>query len=369
MDDRAPVAPKPPPEPPPKRAGRLPGRIRSLPERPVRTRAPGTEPVGDGGDANWRRGVGILWTLFVLIALGEAFNLAVYLMAGGSDWLTVGNALRLFALCGGFLALWRGWTWTRWVLAVIALLVGVRTVLFSFIVNDYGRSAASAQAGQAIIAFVYFVVLLAVGVLYVVLAACLVFSADVVAFTEHRRKEGRRWMIVPVGLLVGGYYVAMLGAEYTLRHSLEDMRSVMSRLAQENVRTMVADWNPDSIKGFLDEKALRNWPDVSREGFMSTLRPLGTYLGPGDEDAGVFLNPGGIGTASAIRGECHETVRCSEGRATLNFTFTRPLFGSWRVESLNVGTIEFYEPAASRPKPPPTTTATPAVPPAPSTGG
>ena len=344
---------------------------------PVSTRLPGTDAASFGGDASWRRGVGLLWTFFILIAAGEAFVLAVYLLSGGFYWPKIGDVLRLLALCGVFLALWSGWTWTRWVLAAVALLAGLRTVLMSFLVDYHGVSPDPSRSAQALGTLVYLGALMALGFLYLGLAAYLVFSADVVAFAQHRREKGRGWVIVPVGLLVGGYCIFMLSAELLLRHSLEGMQKTMSRIAQDDMRTLAAQWNPDALKTVLDTEALQGWNVAGREGFMDALRPLGTYLGPGDEDAGVFVDIGGIGTSSFVRGECRETVRCSEGRATLGFLLLRPWFGPWRVVTVNVGDVQFYEPSAHTPATPPPAASptgwfrstTPAATPVPSTGG
>lgn len=382
MSDPAPPAANLPPDPPPgsgpRRIRSLPDRparprpaggIRSLPERaPVSARLPGTDAASYGGDMSWRRGTVVLWTLFGLIAAGEAFILAVYLLAGGSHWPTVGDALRLSALGGVFVALWFGWTWTRWVLAVVAFLVGMGRLMLSFRADYHGLNAESAQLAQAVGTLFFLGVLLAVGALYLILSAYLVFSADVLAFTRHRREEGRQWVIFPVGLAVGSYWVAMIGAHFVLHRGLESMRPTLALLARKDAETVAANWDPNALPTFLDAGALNAWPDAGRQNLMNVLRPLGSYLGPGDEDALVSTRADQIGTRFFIRGTCHETLRCTEGRVTFLFAFARPISGPWRAVDLSVGNIQFYKPPAPAAAPTPVPV-TPAATPVPSTGG
>ena len=314
---------------------------------------------------SWRRGVAVLWILFILIALGEVFELLVYLAAAGSQWLGliavfwVSDVLRLVAVCGGFVALWLGWGRTRWGLAVVAFLVGARTVLGSFLVDYHRLNPDAAAAPEAFGTLFYFGATLALGVLYLILAAYLLFSADLLAFVQHRREAGRGWVVVPVGLLVGVYCAAMLSARFVLRHELEGMRPEMLRLARHDAEAMASHWDPASIVSFLDPKSLEYWPEAGRQNLMNILQPLGSFLGPGEEQSTVRINPGEFGTSFFIRGTCQEVVRCTEGRATFSFTLVRPFSGPWRVVDLSMGDLQLYNPLkpaaipAATPVPPP----------------
>ena len=135
------------------------------------------------------------------------------------------------------------------------------------------------------------------------------------------------------------------------------MRPEMLGLARQDAANLAARWDPDSITGFLDPKSLEYWPEAGRQNLMNILRPLGSYLGPGEEQATVRMNPDRFGTSYFIYGNCQEVVRCSEGRATFYFTLVRPFFGPWRVVDLSMGNMQLYDPL--KPGASPTATPTP----------
>ena len=369
MADPAAPAPPTPPGGGPRRIRSLPDRpgkprpaggVRSIPDQaPASTRLPGTDAASYGGDVNWRRGVAILWVLFGLIAVGEAFELLVHQATGGSQWSELPTVCRLLIVGSGFLALWFGWSWTRWALAAVAFFVGGATLLLSFRADYHGLNPDSAAQGFGVL--FHLGAIIALGAAYLILAAFLIFSVDLLAFVQHRWESGRGWVAAPVGLLVAGYCAAMGGAPFVLHRELESTRPAMLRLARHDAEVMAAHWDPESIPTFLDAKALESWPDAGRQNLMNLLRPLGTYLGPGEEGSGVFFDPTRIGASDCIRGTCQEAVRCTEGRTVFYFALARPLFGPWRVVDFSMRNRQFYNP----PKP----AANPAATPVPSTGG
>lgn len=328
-------------EPVPRNPG--PPRIRSRPER-VRssTRLPGADAAGGGGDASWQRGVTVLWVLFGLIAAAEALLLTVYLSAGGLQWPHVSDVFRLTVFCGVFLALWLGWYWTRWVLAVVAFFAGARTLVLVLVTSNRGAGSEYLTSAELFGSTVYTGILVLVGTLYLALAAYLIFSADVLAFTEHRRQEGRAWVVFPVALLLGIYWATMLGGDFALRRWLAGTRASMEQLARTDVRRIAAGWDPASLATVLDSQALQAWPPEGREGFMQTVRPLGTYLVSSDVSAQTAFDHDPATMAMQVRGEYQEVVRCTNGHARFVFRMTRPLMGSWRVNYVTVGEVEFY---------------------------
>ena len=244
-------------------------------------------------------------------------------------------------------------------MAALAFLVGANTLLHSFRADYHGLNPDSTVEGFSVL--VNLGAIIALGTLYLVLAAFLIFSADLLAFVQHRWEAGRGWVAVPVGVLVVGYCAAMLCVPFVLHRELENTRPAMLRLARDDAEAMAIRWDPDAITTFLDAKALESWPDAGRRNLMNLLRPLGTYLGPGEEGSGVFFDPTRIGASDCIRGTCQEAVRCTEGRTIFYFALARPLFGPWRVVDFSMRSTQFYNP----PKP----AANPAATPVPSTGG
>ena len=105
-------------------------KIRSRPD-PVRaSRLPGTYAANYGGEEmNWRRGVGVLWTLFVLAGAAELLRAAFYLLAGHAGWPLTYEVVRVGIAAAVFVTLWLGWGWSRWLLVVADFLFGAWTII------------------------------------------------------------------------------------------------------------------------------------------------------------------------------------------------------------------------------------------------
>ncbi len=153
----------------------------------------------------------VLWVFFALTILGEAAHAAVILLSGQ---LYPAPADLVRVCIGGalFIALWLGWGWLRWPLAVINFLHGAWLIVWTiFLHNDLAQRAA--LAGEPAPGYgIGSIPSLALGGVCLAYAAYLAFSADVLDFLRHRREEGRGWVAGPLALGVMACVGAVLAS-------------------------------------------------------------------------------------------------------------------------------------------------------------
>ena len=253
-------------------------RIRSRPTPSKAPRLPGTYAANYGGDdMNWRRGVGVLWTLFALAATGEILRAAFYLLAGHAGWPLAYDVARVSIGAAVFVALWLGWGWTRWVLAVTDFLFGAWLTIM-VVAGHMAQNAPDAVArgqlppGDPIVETLP---KLALGVVYLFTAGYLAFSADVVDFVRHRREEGRGWVVVPVALLAAAYVALVVTAQVPYWFYVGAEVVGAKQFGDETLRAMCDHWNPDALGARGDEAFLTMWPDATRKSALASLSPLG----------------------------------------------------------------------------------------------
>ena len=170
---------------------------RTNPSRPRAPRLPGTYAANyEGGDPSWRRGVAVLWVIFTLMALCEAVNAAWYYLSGSVGNLGPFDAVRLILEGALFLALWLGWRWLRWPLAVMNFLYGGWLVVWLFSLHATEATARAAAGEPAPGYGLASIPVLATALVYLFSAGYLAFSADVLDFLRHRREAGRGWVAV-----------------------------------------------------------------------------------------------------------------------------------------------------------------------------
>ena len=213
-------------------------RIRSLPDRPggpkptatVRSlpTVGGSRPAGGytgslGKERSWQRGIGLVWTAFLVAMVLEALRAVFYLMAGKIGWPPVNylllshgpvlpvDLIRLVLVCTFFVGLWVGQGWLRYVFGLVSLLSSVW--VFSEVFASYhafGKYKATGETAVPILSHYENMPMVALAVLYLVLAAYVFFSTDLQEFTVHRRTNGRIWALGLATVVAFGCLVAIL---------------------------------------------------------------------------------------------------------------------------------------------------------------
>ncbi len=320
--------------------------------------------VGREGDASWRRGVTILWALFGLIAVAELCGLVFrafggYIVTttpgGGFVFWTSSSALvRLGLVCAVFFALWSGWNWTRWLLAVFSFLFGAANLIQIARLTDSALGAGGGAAGQPSPAGSLFnAPPLAAAVLYLVLAGYLAFSADVSAFTKHRRETGRRWVLLPVAGLLLAFLVAFLAFPAAYGWWLSTQRAGAEQFGAETVDAMGERWDPAVFTARSSERLLGAFPVEERHRFLQGLSPLGPLQTFTQETSLVNSDFDWQEQRFVLRGTYLALVRCTHGRARFAFALVRPLFGSWQVDVMTVDGMSIDPPPDALPVPGP----------------
>ena len=306
-------------------------KIRSRPPLSKTPRLPGTYAANYGGDdMNWRRGVGVLWTLFALAAVGELVRAAFYMLAGYADWPLIPDLARVSIGALVFTALWLGWGWTRWVLVVTDFLFGVWLVMMV---------VAKVPPGEPTIVSLP---KLALGVIYLGTAGYLAFSADVVDFVRHRREEGRGWVVVPVALLAAGYVALVIAAQVPYGIYLGVEAAPALRFGDETLHAMCDHWDADALAARGDATFLAMWPDFTRKRALASLSPLGELKAThksSAKSAGTAADAARTGFILGYNYDC-ERVDFTHGHARFAFALTKHPFGAWQLNNFVVYDVQ-----------------------------
>ena len=316
-------------------------KIRSHPE-PVRTsRLPGTYAANYGGeDMNWRRGVGVLWTLFVLAGAAELLRAAFYLLAGHAGWPLSYEVVRIGIAATVFVTLWLGWGWSRWLLVVADFLFGAWTIIMVVAGHVAQHSPEAVLSGRLPAADPTIETLpkLALSVVCLITAGYLAFSADVVDFLRHRRENGRGWVVLPVGALAAGYValVCLAQVPYWTWIGFEGFQA--KAFGDETLHAICDHWNPDSLAAQGDGDFLKVWTDAARKSSMASLSALGELKAMNKsftKAAGTATDAAGTGFVLGYNYD-RERVDFTHGHAHFNFLVTKHPLGAWRLNNFVV---------------------------------
>ena len=320
-------------------------KIRSMPT-PVRaSRLPGTYAANYGGeDMNWRRGVGVLWTLFLLAGLCECLRAAFYVMAGHAGWPLSYDVAKVSIGAAVFVTLWLGWGWTRWVLVVADFLAGVWLIIMVIAGHMAQHSPAAVASGQLPAADPIIETLpkLALGVVCLCTAGYLAFSADVVDFLRHRREEGRGWVVAPVAALAAGYValVCLMQVPYWFYVGLETAPA--RAFGDHALRTLSARWNSDDLASLGDDDFRKFWPEATRKTVLGSLAPLGELKDVNTlvaKFSGTGVDASGMSFIMAYNCD-GERVEFAHGHARFDFFLIKHPFGAWHLNNFTVSEIK-----------------------------
>lgn len=292
---------------------------------------------------DWRRGVTMLWTLFGLVALGEAANGAIYLLCGYAGWPLRYDLLRICVGAVGFIMLWIGWGWTRWLLAVTDVLAGLWLLVWA-IANHGGRAPAGivypgAPADSGLEALPK----MALGIVYLGAAIYLAFSADLLDFLRHRREEGRGWVVAPVTILTTACVAALILMPLPYAVWLGFQSAWAERFGKTMVRDMATRWMPESVNGHFSEELVKTWPlDFQRESFEvpAPLGPLQTLNEVKITAMGTGLNRAGNWFQMRYSFQARQ-ARFAHGTGDVALFIVKPVFGQWQIDNWAVGEIHF----------------------------
>lgn len=319
-------------------------RIRSQVPIVKSSRLPGTYAANSGEDMNWRRGVTVLWVLFGLAAVGEIFHGAFYLLAGHAGWPLNRDAVRVGVGSLVFLTLWLGWGWTRYLLVVVDFGFGIWMVVWSVAEHvAVGARPISAQQQMASSALIETLPELALGILYLVTAAYLAFSADMVDFARHRREEGRGWVFVPVLALAAVYTLVVLTLQLPYRIWLGVQERGAQQFGDDTVRAMAEHWDPQTLTDRGDEAFLRAFPPEFRKSSMASLSPFGGLQRLEEARANALpttVDASGFGFVEQYSYDV-KRVDFAHGHAHFSFFLTRGLLGPWKLDNFIVDQVAF----------------------------
>ena len=338
-----------------------PRRVITRPDSVKSARMPGTYAGSDSGDPNWKRGVTVLWLLFGAAAVAEFFRALFIVWSGNKGLPPPYEYGRIGAECVVFLLLWVGWSWPRWVLVVVDFLFGAWFIISVVAPLPTGPGAAApAQSVPAIITIPQ----LALGMIYLISAGYLAFSADVIGFTRHRREEGRGWVVVPLILIVGAYGALVCNVQPFCQQLFQRWKPEATQFANESLRAMAQDWDEAVYDQRADPEYLKEWTADQRKLTFGTLAGLGSSQNlpaarmVNEPQASVTRS----GSNFQVSYDCEfGKVRFSKGSADFGCIVTRRIFGPWQLQRLVISEPEF-DPA---PTPAAAPTPVPVIPPAP----
>ncbi len=344
---------------------RLPGTVVTRPDSAQGSRLPGTYAANYGGDPNWKRGVTMLWLLFGLAAVAEFFQALFIILSGQRGYPGPGELARLGAEVVVFFLLWVGWSWVRWVLVAVDFLFGAWFIMRT--IAPLPTDLMAAHPELRVSAGIATIPQLALGMIYLVSAGYLAFSADVISFVRHRREEGRGWVAVPIALVTGAFVALVCSVEPVSLRVFEKWRPEAGQFAAESLQAMADHWDVKAYDQRADTDYLKTWHKQEREQTFGTLAGLGTMQGK-PEPKTTLIRPAlaSNGGSFLVRYHCDfGRVKFAHGDIVLGYIVSRHMLGPWRLENLEALDMHSNpEPAAAVPGAVPAEP-TPPVPPAP----
>ena len=320
-------------------------RIRSVPTPGRAARLPGTYAANYGSeDMSWRRGVGWLWTLFLLAGAAELLRAAFYMLAGHAGWPLTYEAVRVGLAAAVFVTLWLGWGWSRWLLVVADFLFGAWVIIMVVAGHMAQHSPDAVLSGRlpAADSTIETLPRLVLGLVCLTTAGYLAFSADVVDFLRHRREEGRGWVVLPVAALAAGYVALVCLAQVPYWFYLGVEGIPANTFGKRVVRVMTARWNPDDLASLGDEDFLKFWPDATRKNVLGSLAPLGELKDVNKtvtKLVGTTVDATESGFVLAYDCDC-ERIDFTHGHAHFNLYLTKHPFGAWHLDNFTVSEIK-----------------------------
>ena len=321
--------------------------------RPARVHAPrlpGTYAANFERDMDWRRGVTILWVIFILAALCEVTNAAFYLLSGGTGYPPPADVVRLGVEGVLFLSLWLGWGWLRWPLAAMNFFYGALRIVWLISAHSASIAAQAAAGAPAPGYGIESIPTLATAIVYIFSAGYLAFSADVLDFLRHRREEGRGWVVAPLVVAVGVCLAVQFSAQRIYLGWLGLEQASALDFVKESLGAMSSPWRAAPYEARADPEFLKTWFGGDREQVFASLSPLGVFQRADDATAAA-------GTSEdATRGGFEVYVHCdlpvakfSHGSAHFSLNLSRTLFGPWKLGEFSAGDIH----TDAAPVPPP----------------
>ncbi len=344
---------------------RQPGTVITHPDDAKGSRLPGTYAANYGSEPSWKRGLFVLLALFGLAGVA-AFLRVVVIVWSGSRGLPllpeIGRLVEIGRIAGVavlFSLLWTGWSLPRWLLAVVIFFFGLFFVITVVAPLPTPPGAIPVLNGGRIVSTPQ----LALGVIYLVTAAYLVFSMDVLSFARHRREAGRGWLILPVALVAGAYAFALGNVQPYYRQRFEQWKPEAAQFATEGLRAMVQNWDLAEYEKRADPEYLKVWTADQRKGTFGTLAGLGTASAALPE-AKVTDEPKASVTRDGGSFQVNYTcdfgkIKFAHGSAAFGCVVSRSIGGVWKLQNLLISEPE-TEPAPAPAAPAPTD---PAVPP------
>ena len=306
---------------------------------------------GYNEDMNWRRGVTWLWVLFGGIALAEACY-AVFGALGGYTLPLppVYDLLRVWLLCGGFLMLWFGWNWTRWILALLAFLFGAWLAVTLLRETDIQLQAGTGTKGLPPPSEILSKApLVAAALLYLILALYLAFGTDVTAFTKHRREEGRGWIAVPVALLLLAYVVAIMAVPNLYSVWMRQQQESAMNFGRETLRVMSEHWDSAALVARCDDSLLQRIPPEGQRKMLAMYTPLGPFQSNLQELGHVSSAFDPQEQRFVVRGDYNATGQFAHGKDHFSFNLERSPIGPWRVTMFTEDSLALDHPPAPAP--------------------
>ncbi len=341
------------------------GTVITRPDAGNTPRLPGTYAANYGDDPNWKRGLIVLCTLFGVAATAEFFHAVFIVLSGQRGYPGLGDVARLCVEATVFLLLWVGWGWVRWVLVAVDFLFGAWYVIRTIapLPTDMMAAHPELRGPQGIAPMPQ----LALGVIYLVSAGYLAFSADVIGFVRHRREEGRGWVVAPLAVIVAGFVALICCVEPLSAWWFERLRPDAGRFATESLRAISERWDVKEYEQRADADYLKTWAKEYRDptfGTLAGLGPLQTMPEVKTSEGHSTLSPGSGSFLARYRCDFGR-VRCAHGDIVFGFVVSRHTLGPWRLENIEALDQKFDPPPSPAGTPAPAATPLPPVPPAP----
>ncbi len=343
------------------------------------------------------RGLSILWSIFLLALLAEAFNAAFYLLAGKVSWppashLVFGSVdvgalpletIRLAMICTLFIGLWAGWGWLRWLLGVAAFLAGA--LLLVQVIQSYHAAPKFRKTGIAdapVFSSIESLPKTALGILYLLMAGYVVFSYDVVEFVNHRRTRGRIWSALLVTVIVYPCMLLILGAQPIYNFWLQKQRASALAFGEDTLRTMSDQWAGNCIDDRIDREFGKQFTPDGRKSTFANFKDLGhlTAANPVPPMVITSVKPDPLQNIVPAPADISTQVTKDEsgfqmnarysttgatfehGEVKFGFDLVRDLFGPWRIRGLDAVPIRIDRPHKAAPTPSPDASPVPGAP-------